>query len=105
MARGQLQHNLRVDCHVIGGVLAGRTAALHSARFRLTACWQIPSCVVIDLTLTSALYLKKRLDPSMAGMPLMRHAESHPRMRWSPLLVGNSVVERLLSNFLEVLEA
>jgi hypothetical protein len=34
----------------------------------------------------------------MGGMPLMRRAESHPRMRWSPLLVGNSVVERLLSN-------
>lgn len=60
----------------------------------------LPSCEVIDLTLTSALYLKKRLEPSMAGMPLMMRPEANPKMRWSPLLVGNGVVERLLSHFM-----
>jgi len=60
----------------------------------------LPSCEVIDLTLTSALYLKKGLDRSAAGVPLMMHAESQPRMRWSPLLVGDNVLERLLSPFL-----
>lgn len=60
----------------------------------------LPSREVIDLTLTSSLYLKKRLDPSMAGMPLMMHPEANPKMRWSPLLVGNGVIERLVSHFL-----
>ncbi|QSY06562.1 hypothetical protein J2A69_29455 [Burkholderia pseudomallei] len=60
----------------------------------------LPSCEVIDLTLTSALYLKKRLKPSMAGIPLMMRPEANPKMRWSPLLVGNGVVERLLSHFM-----
>jgi len=60
----------------------------------------LPSCEVIDLTLTSALYLKKGLARSAAGVPLMIHAESRPRMRWSPLLVGDDILERLLSRFL-----
>lgn len=60
----------------------------------------LPSCEIIDLTLTSALYLKKGLDRSAAGVPLMMHAESQPRMRWSPFLVGDDVLARLLSHFL-----